>query len=1410
MPITKNVFIKGKMNKDLDERIVPNGEYRDALNVQISTSDGSDIGVMQNVLGNKLAYDSAINIAGGKCIGSVADTENNKIYWFIAGTNVDAIAEYDELTRVVSPVLVSVKTSTVNVLKFDKSKLITGVNIIDGLLFFTDDNSEPKKINIEDCKEGSEDFSTHTKLIKYNGTEYNFEEKDITVIKCGPTEAPTLTMANTNRFERDGSPSVITASATVNFSVSGTLRSSTRYPLFSVDLLAKPNFKKNDKIKIFLSEEVSDEEIGVEINAICRSTPQTGYTYSFKIDSVSENTPISEKLYVFELVQEDPLFEKEFARFAYRYKYKDGEYSPMSPFTQSAFVPGDFEYDSAKGFNTGMSNNLRYLKISNFINSYIPSQVTEVEILFKKDSSTNIYSIKSFEYKDKEWKENFYEIESELIHKVLPANQLLRPYDNVPKKAKAQEIVANRLIYGNYLQNFNLIDNLNKNVAMQFSCSANSSRFQPEGEEKYGKSIKSMRTYQLGVTYLDQYGRETPIQTDDSGVLRLNKDYSNKYSGFEVSIDNDPPVFATNFKYYIKETSNQYYNLAMDRWYDAEDGNIWLSFPSSERNKVDEETFIILKKAHNSDNLITDTAKYKIIDIKNEAPEELKLFYSSYGVVQSPTTGQNIFDDTNFPKKDATFFEIRKESFNEVFGDSTNLLLDSSRYLKIYAPSLGKTQFYEISSIAKPFGNASKQDVYTVNIEKKFGEDINVFFPTGTNVGSLEGVPSVGVEFFKRELKNKKEFLGRFFAKIHRDGVINENITNVFTEDEYSIIESTPILNRYGFGGDESSYRHWREDRGHNRFFVDQHNPRKWIGDRKGTKLSLMPSGNKYYSWWTDQPIGPGRNKICLQYVSAHTLADAKADSQGRYQSFLTAMTTKGTKIRFSQDPEKNVYTIKNYAYRAMAKENVKRKLDWKANMQILFVFELDKRIKNFKVDATSQNKFDVALLQFGIGKDKEFNIEILQEYSSEQQFRSFNPAIFETEPKEAVDIDIYYEASNALPINEHGGTQELDWFNCFSFGNGVESNRIRDDFNAPIISKGVKVSAPLAEQYKEERRKNGLIFSGIFNSTSGINRLNQFIAAENITKDLNPEYGSIQKLHTRDTDLITFCEDKVLKVLAQKDALFNADGNANVTSNAAVLGQAIPFVGEFGISKNPESFASYGYRMYFADKSRGMVMRLSRNGLESISAKGMQSYFYDKLNLSNRIIGTFDVRKGNYNLTLVEESNDGEILESLDTVSYKEEAQGWPSRKSYIPESGLSLNSIYYTFKNGELYSHNNEIRNTFYGGSAEKSSVKLILNSNPSEIKNYKTVNYEGDTGWTCSSIITDQQNGDVSAFIEEEGKYYNFIKGIENSWNDITQTGGLDTKEFSTQGIDALQSIEDAVGQTEVTITIKENND
>ena len=100
MPEIKNIFTSGRMNKDLDERIISKNEYRDALNVDIVTSEGSNVGSLQNIRGNKKVAefkndDGGVAIAGQQCIGSVRNTRTDKIYWFIAGTAIDAIVEYD-------------------------------------------------------------------------------------------------------------------------------------------------------------------------------------------------------------------------------------------------------------------------------------------------------------------------------------------------------------------------------------------------------------------------------------------------------------------------------------------------------------------------------------------------------------------------------------------------------------------------------------------------------------------------------------------------------------------------------------------------------------------------------------------------------------------------------------------------------------------------------------------------------------------------------------------------------------------------------------------------------------------------------------------------------------------------------------------------------------------------------------------------------------------------------------------------------------------------------------------------------------------------------------------------------------------------------------------------------------------
>ena len=176
MPEIKNTFLQGKMNKDLDERLVPNGQYRDAVNIEVSTAEGSDVGVAKNILGN-YKVESYVD-PNFTCVGSIENEKTNKIYWFVSTSNatsgeenVDAILEYDVVNDVPSWILVDKYAGTHKaVLKFS-GNIITGINIIDNLLFWTDNNSEPKKINIDTCKEGTDQSGNeHTQLSFENGS----------------------------------------------------------------------------------------------------------------------------------------------------------------------------------------------------------------------------------------------------------------------------------------------------------------------------------------------------------------------------------------------------------------------------------------------------------------------------------------------------------------------------------------------------------------------------------------------------------------------------------------------------------------------------------------------------------------------------------------------------------------------------------------------------------------------------------------------------------------------------------------------------------------------------------------------------------------------------------------------------------------------------------------------------------------------------------------------------------------------------------------------------------------------------------------------------------------------------------------------------------------------------------------
>jgi len=213
-----------------------------------------------------------------------------------------------------------------------------------------------------------------------------------------------------------------------------------------------------------------------------------------------------------------------------------------------------------------------------------------------------------------------------------------------------------------------------------------------------------------------------------------------------------------------------------------------------------------------------------------------------------------------------------------------------------------------------------------------------------------------------------------------------------------------------------------------------------------------------------------------------------------------------------------------------------------------------------------------------------------------------------------------YQPVFSGLPNNPSGyptfgANASDDTVNVIGIGGRnwiIEEARIRGGYNNTSTSYGSR--AYLVETSNEQSvRTNALIYSGVYNSRTDLNETNVFSVGEEITKAVDPNYGSIQKLHALDSNLAIFQENKVSNALIDKDAIYSAEGAGSVTSTNLVIGQITPYVGEYGISTNPESFAYYGYRRYFIDKYRNAVMRLSRDGLTEISQYGMSTFFREE-----------------------------------------------------------------------------------------------------------------------------------------------------------------------------------------------------
>ena len=412
-----------------------------------------------------------------------------------------------------------------------------------------------------------------------------------------------------------------------------------------------------------------------------------------------------------------------------------------------------------------------------------------------------------------------------------------------------------------------------------------------------------------------------------------------------------------------------------------------------------------------------------------------------------------------------------------------------------------------------------------------------------------------------------------------------------------------------------------------------------------------------------------------------------------------------------------------------------------------------------------------------------------------------------------------------------------------------IEESRIKGGFNNAQLSLGVRAYV-VNENRDSTDRKHSLIYSGLLNTRTGFNDTNVFSIADPLVRDLNPLNGSIQKLYAEDTNLTVFQENKVSKVLINKNAIYSGDqGSLETGAEINVLGQNVPYLGEYGISRNPESFAVYGYRKYFADKDRAAILRLSRDGITEISGYGMRDYFRDNLALipdtydrqvvtatintsetpagtgtdivfttsvndkveigaivevvtsggattntgslvvsiesatkikispafdlgtpisyqdinfvtyrRGRAIGAWDAHQSAYTISLQNKprtiatpvtplnSTDG----NFDTLGYDEQIKGWTSFYSYKPDFMGSLKNNFFSFIDSNIYQHYDESvsdgRGKFYGATTPAESfVEFIFNPNPSIVKNFNTIAYEGNNGWEVDSYVSDFEGFD-----------------------------------------------------------------
>jgi len=1170
----KNTFIQGVMNKDLDERLVPQGQYRDAQNITVETSTGSNVGAAQNSIGNTIAANIATvsgrNATDARTIGSVTYEAGGLLYWFVAGDFFDGIYEYDENTGTTVRVLQSNKQneSTPSKLNFRKEYLITGVNHIIGpdgntFLYWTDDYNPPRRINIKRVKAGANGIGG------YNIDDARIDD-DINVILNPPMYAPHI-------------------------------------------------------------ELITDAPVSILSNNM----------------------------------------EEKFLYFAYRYLYLDNQYSSLSPFSAVAFMPNEYDFDYGVGNNKSMTNIYNECRVSFETGNEF---VKAIQLVVRDTRSINVGIVETYE------KDNLpgfsqtgdsvsVTFTNNKVLAALPTDQVTRLFDNVPLLAKAQDVIGNRLAYGNYEQFRDIIDCNGDNININFALAIKQPTLLPTVLNPMS-TWRSDRDLEFALLYSDEYGRLTTALTCDTNAIYIPPANSTSANQLLLRINHTAPCWATNYRIAVKQGQSKVYNVFPIIYYVSGAYRYFL-INDSDVDKVKVGEYIIFKS--DPDGPTQSNKKYKILELESKNAGAIisgsipgvyfKIKVDSISQFSPSAVTTAIIESIGWGAGAGLSPLSYRDGIVEVpihYGDG-----DPSA-LQILSPS-PLNEFTRDTRFTIEILN-NNQFRYTRYLDGSGGWSVDANIVQGATVTlNRDGIPTAQIVFtqsnyttgdvWKVNVRGDGVFNGNYFGGIglpasqiailstglgYSPGqygggaVVNLGFTDPIypgavislqiVEDSLNSVQQSSIQQFTPSSSYYENIEEWFVESGaylqFNQYDTNGINVKsRGVTFRRGLFVLTSQVSNDGN---TQQIIAQGSSSDPM-YMIIQGFGYNNDDENKIVVKFSIAQNETPLLCETSpKDTDADIFHELSQTYPIDGSGN--HIVTWKFNLsQAVLTGNLIGKTRLKLSDKSRPHYFTVGDIVTVAGTDYEILATrdryqmvidkvwigsvaagpvILSGSSNQDQNGSFTPAVIELNTPANPNCD----------------------YNAWAWGNGLESDRIYDDFNQTTIEYSPRATTVI-DNYKKIRNDASICYSGIYNENTQYNRLNEFNLSLANFKYLDREFASIQKLHARDTDLRVFQEKKVSRVLYGKNVLFDSVGGGQVASIPEVLGNQIPMQYEYGISNAPESFSTWGDLMWFADPRNGVVIQMEGDTMVEVSSLGMRDYFRDLMsdNPFTQKLGAYD-----------------------------------------------------------------------------------------------------------------------------------------------------------------------------------------